>query len=394
MTPFDLALNRAIHFGSGKLALLSGLVKDSLPHGGSGLVLILGRNAEERSPQIGRLLTELKAEYRVQTILVSGEPDSLFIDESAERIRATGITGAVIAIGGGSVIDTGKALAFLLADERIGRGGKNETICAYLEGIQTLGMTDKCLPLFAVPTTAGTGSEATKNAVITVRGEKPAKRSLRGDALVPDTVILDPELLSTCAPSVIAASGLDAITQLIESYLSVKASELTDALALSGLRMALPALRGWYGSRRNGTGSAACGDVLYGAWLSGITLAHAGLGVVHGIASPLGARFDIPHGVLCGRLLGPSLSAIPRRIMSGNTAYGKLKIISDIIGVESPADIGPFFTRLADSMALPRLKEFGLTGEMCAGEAGPCSNKNSPGSLSVEDRVQILEEAL
>ncbi len=151
--------------------------------------------------------------------------------------------------------------------------------------------------------TAGTGSEATRNAVLSVQGENGFKKSFRHDDLVAQVAVVDPELLATCPPEVIAANGMDAFTQLIESYVSTKANPFTDALAWSGMEAVRDGFLAAYHGGDGETAQRGRAGMAYAALLSGITLAQAGLGSVHGLASPLGAYFPIPHGVVCGTLV-------------------------------------------------------------------------------------------
>jgi alcohol dehydrogenase len=208
----------------------------------------------------------------------------------------------VIGIGGGSALDAAKAIAGLLKP--------GNSVLDHLEGVgPEKPYAGPTTPFIAVPTTAGTGSEATKNAVLSVQGENGYKKSFRHDDLVAQVAVVDPELLATCPPEVIAANGMDAFTQLLESYVSTKANPFTDALAWSGME----AVRdGFLAAYHGGDGEAAQrgrAGMAYAALLSGITLAQAGLGSVHGLASPLGAYFPIPHGVVCGTLVATATEA-------------------------------------------------------------------------------------
>jgi len=192
------------------------------------------------------------------------------------------------------VLDAAKAIAGLLAT--------GNSVMDYLEGIgPELPYQGPAVPYVAIPTTAGTGSEATKNAVLSVQGEGGFKKSFRHDLLVPRYAIVDPALLSSCPPALIAANGMDALTQLLESFTSIRANPFSDALARSGLIAVRDGLLRWH------AGGAGAGEgryqMAYAALLSGITLAQVGLGSVHGLASPLGAFFPIPHGVVCGTLV-------------------------------------------------------------------------------------------
>ena len=184
-------------------------------------------------------------------------------------------------------MDAGKSISAMLT--------KTESIKEYLEGIGTKKHDGKKMPFVAVPTTSGTGSEATKNAVISEIGGRGFKKSLRHDNFVPDSVVIDPRLMISCPQNVTAASGMDVFSQLIEGYLSTNSSPMTDALALSGLRYIKEGLLKSY---ETGDDIDARGKVAYASYLSGVVLANAGLGTVHGFASPIGGYFDIPHGVV------------------------------------------------------------------------------------------------
>lgn len=174
----------------------------------------------------------------------------------------------------------------------------------YLEGVgRGLAYHGPALPFIAVPTTAGTGSEATMNAVLSQQGHDGFKKSFRHPDLVAEIAVVDPLLLASCPATLIAANGMDAFTQLLESYLSCRANPLTDALAWSGLEaMQQHFFAAWEGGDSEIARQGRAG-IAYGALISGITLAQVGLGSVHGLASPLGAYFPIPHGVVCGTLL-------------------------------------------------------------------------------------------
>jgi alcohol dehydrogenase len=225
---------------------------------------------------------------------VLGEPSPELIDEAVSAHRDADYQ-VVVGIGGGSVLDAAKAIAGLL------RTGT--TVMDHLEGVgRGLPYPGPAVPFVAVPTTAGTGSEATKNAVLSVQGEQGFKKSFRDAQLVAAVAIVDPDLLASCPKSLIAANGMDAFTQLLESYVSLRASPFTDALAASGMQ----AFRdGFWQAWEEGHAEAAAGysRLAYASLCSGITLAQAGLGSVHGLASPLGAFFPIPHGVVCGTLV-------------------------------------------------------------------------------------------
>lgn len=199
----------------------------------------------------------------------------------------------VIGIGGGSALDAAKAIAGLLKP--------GNSVMDHLEGVgPELPYSGPATPFIAVPTTAGTGSEATKNAVLSVQGSDGFKKSFRDEKLVAEVALVDPDLLATCPSAVIAANGMDAFTQLLESYVSSRAAPLTDSLAWGGMKAARDGLLDLYA---NAGDAKARERMAYAALVSGITLAQVGLGSVHGLAAPLGAFFPIPHGVACGTLV-------------------------------------------------------------------------------------------
>jgi len=220
-----------------------------------------------------------------------GEPDVEMTDAAADAARRAEC-GVIVSVGGGSTVDLAKAAAGLAPN-----GG---SIIEYLEEVGTGRLVVKpALPHIALPTTAGTGAEATKNAVISSRSGR-FKKSFRSPYLFPAIAILDAQLTESLPPQQAAFSGMDAITQLFEAFLTRKASPVTDALALRGLELALPSIRAVC---REGSPVEARENMLLASTLSGICLANAGLGLAHGFASGLGALYDIPHGKACAILL-------------------------------------------------------------------------------------------
>jgi len=287
---FSLSNLPKIEFGNGKVLLLPQLIRQY----GNRALIVTGANFLQ-STQQWQMLTTAFSDNQIEWSLytISGEPSPEMIDSAVENFSGQTFD-VVVAIGGGSALDGAKAIAGLLKVKR--------SIMDYLEGVgPELTYEGPNVPFIAVPTTAGTGSEATKNAVISVQDKTLGfKKSFRHEMLVADYTILDPELLGSCPKPLIAANGMDALTQLIESYVSSKANPLTDALSLSGIQAVKKGLFAWYDSAGDIDAQA---EMAYAALLSGITLAQVGLGSVHGLASPLGAFFPIPHGVVCGTLL-------------------------------------------------------------------------------------------
>jgi alcohol dehydrogenase class IV len=218
---------------------------------------------------------------------VAGEPTIDLVRQGVLSVRAAGCE-FVIAVGGGSAIDAGKAIAALAANPG--------DVLDYLEIVgRGSALTNPPIPFIAVPTTAGTGSEVTRNAVLG-SPEHRVKASLRSPLMLPRVALIDPELTSGLPRHIAASTGLDALTQLIEPYVSNRASPMTDALCLDGLRHAARSLP-HLGSPESRAGMS------YASLLGGLALANAGLGVVHGFAAPIGGMFDAPHGAVCAAIL-------------------------------------------------------------------------------------------
>jgi len=287
---FNLARLPHIEFGAGAISKLPALCTTHGRH----VLLVTGAHSFPDGRHGSHLVDGLQqAGVSWQSIRVAGEPTPSMIDEAVRAHRNEGID-CVVGIGGGSALDAAKSIAGLL------RPGNS--VMEHLEGVgPELPYRGPTTPFIAVPTTAGTGSEATKNAVLSTHGPDGFKKSFRDERLVAEYALIDPDLLATCPSGVLAANGMDAFTQLLESYVSSKANDFSDALALSGIERVRSALLPWY----EGAGEPARhrANMAYAALLSGITLANVGLGSVHGLASPLGAFFPIPHGVVCGTLV-------------------------------------------------------------------------------------------
>lgn len=276
-------------FGEGVSAQLTQLIQSY----GTQVLLITGARSFDAHPQAKLLLAQWQqAGLSIWHERVATEPSPQWVDNCVHRHAAHRID-VVVAVGGGSALDAAKAVAGLLPVQR--------SVMDYLEGVgPELPYTAEALPFIAMPTTAGTGTEATKNAVLSQTGEGGFKKSFRHDSLMPRWAVIDPSWMLSLPAQQIAFNGLDAITQLIEGYTSSKANAFTDGLALAGLAKALDALPRWFNKPQD---VQAAGDMAYAALMSGIVLAHAGLGAVHGLAAPLGAFFPAPHGAVCGILL-------------------------------------------------------------------------------------------
>ncbi len=293
LNSFIFASTPHIHFGVGSRNGLIDIVKVY----GDRVLLVTGGRSFDALPVCQQLLKDLQATCQVKRVHVSCEPSPQLVDEAVKSFRAW-LPTTVVAIGGGSSVDAAKAIAGLLPS--------GDSVMSYLEGVgEGKVYQGPATPFIAMPTTAGTGGETSKNAVLSVIGQEGFKKSFRHEALVPVHIILDPELTASCPPDVTAACGMDAFTQLLESYVSCKANPMTDALCLSGLQRIRSGLLQAF---QDGENLSARADMLYASSISGLTLANAGLGSVHGLASPLGAFFPIPHGVACATLLHEAVS--------------------------------------------------------------------------------------
>ncbi len=323
---------------------------------------------------------------------VTGEP-------TVELARA-GIAAArehdadvVAAIGGGSVIDAAKAVAMLL-----GNGGDP------LDYLEVVGsgrpITQPAAPCVAVPTTAGTGAEVTANAVLASPAHR-VKASLRSPLMIPRVALVDPQLTVSCPQSVTAASGLDALTQCLEPFVSVRANPLTDGLAGEGLRRAAAGLRAAYA---DGTDLAARSDMAVCSLLGGIALANAKLGAVHGLAGVIGGTADVPHGVVCAALLAPVMQANVRALRSalpGHPALDRYAEAARLLTGNPSASIDDGLTWIRETITLlgiPRLATFGLrpqdADDIAAQAARSSSMRGNPVSLPHADLVAILLGAI
>lgn len=378
--PFTIARLPRIEFGAGAIRKLPDIVSAH----GRRLLLVTGRQSFVESSAGEWLFGELERKgFSWEHLRVAGEPSPAFVDGAVAQLRGSEID-AVIGIGGGSALDAAKAIAGLL------RPGNS--VMDHLEGVgPELPYRGPSTPFVAVPTTAGTGSEATKNAVLSVPGQY--KKSFRDDALVAEWAIVDPDLLATCPPELIAADGMDAFTQLLESFVSTRANPMTDALARSGLAAASEALLPLFGRQS----AEAREKMAYASLMSGICLAQTGLGSVHGLAAPLGAFFPIPHGVACGTLLAAAtrvnLAALRARDPQ-SPALVKYEEVRRLLGAD---DLVAMLAGWTDYLALPRLSAYGVAEadvpRIVANSRGS-SMKTNPIVLTDDEIAQVLAERL
>ncbi len=321
---------------------------------------------------------------------ISREPEVEDVDTMVRQLRGLGggVSGdVVLALGGGAALDLGKAVAAMATNTQ------SDTVRDSLEGVgKGYQITERPLPLIAMPTTSGTGSEATKNAVISSRSGK-FKKSLRSDQMVPQLALIDPELTVTCPRNTTAWSGMDAITQLIESLITPRSTEITRALSKEGLRAAIPALRRACDEPDNQPAREA---MSHAAFLSGVTLANAGLGMAHGVAAALGVNCDVAHGLACAVLLPTALRV--NRIVS-ETALAELASLFSTRQWSTTAAAADFvveaIAQQGRDLGVPeRLRDLGVQKSQLA-ELVPASRGNSmsgnPRPLSDAELQDILE---
>jgi len=382
---FNFSRLPLIYFGTGNIDMLAGIVFNF----GRSAIAVTGTGSFSRSQTGKQLFVSLEDKgIKVRHIAVKGEPSPELIDRTVAEVAGERVD-VVFSVGGGSAIDAGKAVSAMLPI-----GGKLKD---YLEGVGKKEHPGIKVPFIAVPTTAGTGSEATKNAVISEVRENGFKKSLRHENFVPDVAIVDPLLTITCPPFITAASGMDCFTQLLEAYLSDKANPFTDALALEGIRYVKLCLLKAY---QNGEDIEARTGMAFAALTSGICLSNAGLGAVHGFASSIGAIFNIPHGIVCGTLMAKSNEInvkILRKTNPASPALVKYSILGEMFlnKKNKPRDyyIDGFtehLHQLTESLNIPVLGKYGMSNNDAERICNATDIKNNPVRLSKEDLMEIL----
>lgn len=393
MTAFSVARLPRIEFGRGVIDRLP----DLIGRFGTRVLLVTGARSFTGSPHWHRLQARLRNRgITWEHCIVNGEPSPGLVDEAATIYKAAGID-VVVGIGGGSALDAAKAIAGLLR--------ANHSVMDYLEGVgPELPYQGPATPFIAVPTTAGTGSEATKNAVLSVAGPDGFKKSFRDEQLVAQYAVVDPELLTSCPRRVIAANGMDALTQLLESYVSVKANPFTDGLAESGMRAVRDGLLDWF-DRPDDIEAAEC--MAWAALASGITLAQTGLGSVHGLASPIGAFFPVPHGVVCGTLVAVATATNIAAMEAREPDNPALVRYAHVAGIFDGRDDGDpaaarhrLVARLEEWTArleLPRLAHYGIAApdlDRIVAHSRGSSMKTNPIVLEDREIRSVLEQRL
>ncbi len=349
--------------------------------------LVVHGSDPSRAARLISLLNE--AHITTREFSITGEPTVEAVVIGAGMARDWGAD-MVIGIGGGSVIDAAKAIAGLMRNE--------DPVEDYLEVVgKGLPLELPAAPWIAIPTTAGTGAEATKNAVLTVPSRN-LKVSLRSPHLLAPLAIIDPELALGTPPAVTAATGMDALCQLIEAYVCTRANPMTDALCAAGIPKAALALPAAYADPH--ALAPRCVMALGALW-SGMALANAGLGAVHGFASPLGGLLGAPHGALCGTLLAPVTAANIAALRARGQDCSRFDQLARWLTGDALAkadQASEFLAALSHTLALPGLASLGLTEalipDVCERALQASSMKANPVALTADELAAILRSAL
>jgi alcohol dehydrogenase class IV len=368
---FEFATANRIVFGCGTLAQAS----PAAAQFGRRALVVTGRNTERARPLLDALKKESVA---FELFPLDGEPT---VSDAKEAAAAK--YDLVIGFGGGSVIDLAKAAAALMTNP----GDPLD----YLEVIgKGLPLKNRPAPCIAIPTTAGTGAEVTKNAVL-ASPEHKVKVSMRHPLMIPDLAIIDPECTLSMPPAVTAATGLDALTQLLEAFISKKANPMTDGFCREGLPRAVRSLRRAF---ENGSDIKAREEMALASLFGGLALANAGLGAVHGFAGPIGGMFNVPHGMVCAALLP--------HVMKANLAamddLSRLEEFGRITGGETAEDGINWLAGLCRDLQVPPLSALGIAKNdflaIVEKSKNSSSMKGNPVELTELELTQVLREAL
>ncbi len=382
---FEFATAARVLFGAGSARQLGSIAQGL----GRRALVVTGQHPTRDN----HLIDLLAAQGLTAVRFVTPPEPSLDTARSGVALARTHECDMVIAIGGGSAIDVGKAIAALLTN-----GGDP------LDYLEVIGagkpITQPPRPMIALPTTAGTGSEVTRNAVL----ESPVhhvKVSMRSALMLPRVAIVDPELTLSLPPAVTASTGLDALTQLIEPYVSPRANPLTDALAQTGIRRAAPALRRAYFDGRDLTART---DMALASLCGGMALANAGLGAVHGCAAPIGGMFGSPHGATCAALLphvmAVNVQALHVRVPDSPALARYTEVARLLTGHASAtaADGAAWVQELVADLHIPRLGAYGLTAadfaQIIPRARAASSMAGNPILLTDHELSEILARAL
>jgi alcohol dehydrogenase class IV len=382
---FEFATANRVMFGVGALAEVGELAKEF----GMQALVVTGSDPDRAAPLLSILQ---KTGLKSTGFSVPGEP-TVALAKEGTKIASEAACDLVISFGGGSAIDAGKAIAALATNgddpldflEVIGRGKP---------------LTNPPLPFIAIPTTAGTGSEVTRNAVLASK-EHRVKVSLRSREMLPRAALVDPELTLSVPPSITASTGLDALTQVTEPYLSTRRNPLTDGFCREGMRRAAQSLHRAY---KNGKDIEARTDMSLVSLMGGLALANAGLGAVHGFAGPFGGMFDAAHGAICAALL-PHVMAINLQAIRTQNFSADLTARFDEIGhllTGNPTAVGEdgvaWLMDLCQAMEVPSLGSYGLTRAdfpaLIEKSTVSSSMKGNPVLLTEAEMTEILDRAM
>jgi alcohol dehydrogenase class IV len=384
MRRFEFATASRIIFGRGILKEVPSLAAQM----GGRLMVVTGKAAERAAGLLGLIKA---AGLQNFTFAITGEPTIEMILDGVQLARKEACD-AVIGIGGGSVIDGAKAIAALLTNR--------DDITAYLEVIgQGKPLTQASAPCIAIPTTAGTGAEVTRNSVLTST-EHQVKVSLRSPTMLPDLAVIDPELTYSMPPSLTAGTGMDALTQNLEPFVSLQSNPLTDALCREGLKRIARSLGRAF---KNGGDTKAREDMALASLSGGLALANAKLGAVHGFAGTMGAMFSIPHGMICAALLSHVMAVNVKALQHKDPLKYLLRydeVARCLTGKPNAraADGINWIRDLCSALDIPPLSEFGVTKahfpEIIAGAKRASSMKGNPVELTDNELIEILKKAL
>jgi len=382
---FEFATAHRVIFGPGTFKQ-AGAIAQQL---GRRALVVTGKSASRAERLVQQLAT---AGVAAEVFPITGEPTTESVRAGVGRARAADCD-YVIGFGGGSATDGAKAIAGLLTN-----GGE---LSDYLEVIgRGQPLTNAAAPLLAIPTTAGTGAEVTRNAVL-ASPEHRVKASLRSSHLLPRVALVDPELTLDLPPVLTASTGMDALTQLIEPYVCVRANPMTDALCVEGIRRAAHSLRRAF---EHGEDTAAREDMALASLFGGLALANAGLGAVHGFAAPIGGMFPAPHGAVCAALLPGVMAANIRALRERTPDSPALRRYDEVARLltgrpQATAEDGAAWTaELCRALRIPPLRAWGVAESEVAAVVEKArqasSMKANPIPLTEAELCQVLSEAL
>lgn len=382
---FEFATATRIVFGAGATRDLSAKVKSA----GKRPLVVTGRDPQRAE----KLLADLQSHrFAPVTFSVAGEPEIRTVEQGTKLARSEQCD-FVIGLGGGSVLDAAKAIAAMVRNEG--------ELLDYVEIIgRGQALKNRSAPFIAIPTTAGTGSEVTRNAVL-ASPEHKVKASLRSPTMLPHLALVDPELTYDLPPTLTASTGLDALTQLIEPYVCLRANAMTDALCRDGIWRAARSLRA---AVLHGQNHQAREDMALASLFGGLALANAGLGAVHGFAGPIGGMFPAPHGAVCAALLPHVMATNLRALRERDEQSAMLSRYHDIARTltgnpHATADAGVEWVRnLVEDLLIPPLRTYGIkrehTAELVAKAAIASSMKANPIALTEAELAETLAQAI